>query len=215
MRGITAFIVEKNFPGIKIGSEFNVIGLNGEHPVEVIFDDAIVPKENVLSTPYKNVKDPVNEGFKIALITYDRSRISVAVQGIGIAQAVFEKTFNYSLNRYTFGQSIISYQGVSFKIADMVINLEAARLLTYWAATLASQDRDEYVLAVSLAKAMTTEVAEKSALHAIKIHGGVGVDREIGVEHYLRDAVITTIYGGTNDMQRLTIIRQLLKRISR
>lgn len=210
--GITAFVVEKDFPGVKIGSEFNVIGLNGEHPVEVILDDAVVPKENVLATPNKNVRDPINEGFKIALMTYDRSRIGIAAQGVGIAQAVFEKAFNYSLNRHAFGQSIISYQGVSFKIADILINLESARLLTYWAATLASQGREEYVLATSLAKAMATEVAEKSALYAIKIHGGVGVDREVGIEHYLRDAVITTIYEGTNDIQRLTIVRQLLKR---
>lgn len=211
--GITAFIVEKSFPGVKIGSKFDVIGLNGEHPYEVILDSAEVPIENVLNTPYKNVRDPVNEGFKIALITYDRSRIGIAAQGVGIAEAVLEKALKYSLERHTFGQPIISYQGISFKIADMLINLQAARLLTYWAATLAIQDREEYILAASLAKTLATEVAEKSALYAIKIHGGLGVDKEVGIERYLRDAVITTIYEGTNDIQRLTIIRQLLKRL--
>ena len=95
----------------------------------------------------------------------------------------------------------------------MLINLQAARLLTYWAATLAIQDQEEYILAASLAKTLATEVAEKSALYAIKIHGGLGVDKEVGIERYLRDAVITTIYEGTNDIQRLTIIRQLLKRL--
>jgi len=202
--GITVFIVETDWPGVKIGSKFDVIGLSGEHPDEVILDNVEVPEENVLQ--------PINEGFKILLDTYDHSRVGIAAQAVGIAQGAFEKAFNYSLQRTAFGRQIIAFQAVSFKLADMITEIQAARLLTYWAATLADQNREEAIFAASMAKTYATEVAEKVANLAIKIHGGVGVDKETGVEHYLRDAIITTIYEGTNDIQRLTTIRQLLKR---
>jgi len=202
--GITTFIVETDWPGVKIGSKFDVIGLSGEHPDEVILDNVEVPEENVVG--------PVNEGFKILLDTYDHSRVGIAAQAVGIAQGAFEKAFNYALQRTAFNRQIIAFQAVSFKLADMITEIQAARLLTYWAATLADQDREEAIFAASMAKTFATEVAEKVANLAIKIHGGVGVDRETGVEHYLRDAIITTIYEGTNDIQRLTTIRQLLKR---
>jgi len=202
--GITTFIVETDWPGVQIGSKFDVIGLSGEHPDEVILDNVEVPEENIVG--------PMNEGFKILLDTYDHSRVGVAAQAVGIAQGAFEKAFNYSLQRTAFGRQIMAFQAVSFKLADMITELQAARLLTYWAATLADQEREEAIFAASMAKTFATEVAERIANLAIKVHGGVGVDRETGVEHYLRDAIITTIYEGTNDIQRLTTIRQLLKR---
>ena len=202
--GITTFIVETDWPGVEIGSKFDVMGLSGEHPDEVILDNAEIPEENVIP--------PMDEGFKILLDTYDHSRVGIAAQAVGIAQGAFEKAFNYSLQRTAFGRQIISFEGVSFKLADMLTEIQAARLLTYWAATLADKERSESVFASSMAKTYATEVAEKVANLAIKVHGGVGVDRETGVEHYLRDAIITTIYEGTNDIQRLTTIRQLLKR---
>lgn len=202
--GLTVFIVETDWPGVTIGSKFDVMGLSGEHPSEVILDNVEVPEENVLQ--------PVNEGFKILVETYDHGRIGVAAQAVGIAQGAFEKAFNYSLQRFAFGRQIIAFQAVSFKLADMITSIEAARLLTYWAATLLDQGKEEAIFAASMAKTFATEVAEKVANMAIKIHGGVGVDKETGVERYLRDAIITTIYEGTNDIQRLTTIRQLLKR---
>ncbi len=204
-KGITFFIVERDWPGVKVGQKINVTGLRGEHPSEVILEDVKVPEENVLG--------PVGEGFKVAVETYDHGRIGIAAQAVGIAQAVFEKSLNYALQRYAFERPIISFEGVAFKIADMMIKLEAARLLTYWAATLADQGRKEYVIAASLAKTFATEVAEEAAAKAIKIHGGYGVDIETGVERFLRDALITTIYEGTNDIQRITIIRQILRQV--
>lgn len=202
--GITFFIVERDWPGVKIGQKFNVMGLRGEWPDEVILEDVEVPEENVLG--------PVDEGFKVAVDTYDHGRVGVAAQAVGIAQGVFEKAFNYALQRQAFGRQIMAFQAVSFKLADMITELEAARLLTYWAATLADQERDEAIFAASMAKTFATEVAEKASMLAIKIHGGYGVDEEMGIERYLRDSIITTIYEGTNDIQRLTTIRQLLKR---
>lgn len=202
--GITFFIIERDWEGVKIGQKFNVMGLRGEWPNEVILEDVEVPEENVLG--------PLNEGFKVAVDTYDHGRIGVAAQAIGIAQGVFEKAFNYSLERQAFGRQIMAFQAVSFKLADMLTELEAARLLTYWAATLADQNREEAIFAASMAKTFATEVAEKASMYAIKIHGGYGVDEETGIERFLRDSIITTIYEGTNDIQRLTTIRQLLKK---
>ncbi len=202
--GLSVFIVETDWPGVKIGSKFDVMGLSGEHPNEVILDNVEVPEENVLQ--------PLNEGFKILVETYDHGRIGVAAQAVGIAQGAFEKAFNYSLQRFAFGRQIISFEAVSFKLADMITNIQAARLLTYWAASLLDQGKEEAIFAASMAKTFATEVAERVANLAIKVHGGVGVDKETGVERYLRDAIITTIYEGTNDIQRLTTIRQLLKR---
>lgn len=204
-RGITFFIVERDWPGVKVGSKFTVTGLRGEQPNEVILEDVKVPPENVLG--------PIDEGFKVAVETYDHGRIGVAAQAVGIAQAVFEKSLNYALQRTAFERPIIRFQAVAFRISDMLIKLEAARLLTYWAATLADQNRKEFVIAASLAKTFATEAAEEIASMGIKIHGGYGVDIETGVERYLRDALITTIYEGTNDIQRLTIIGQILRQV--
>lgn len=202
--GISLFIVERDWPGVKVGSRFDVMGLDGEHPSEVILDNVEVPEENLIP--------PENEGFKLLVQTYDYSRVGVAAQAVGIAQGAFEKAFNYSLQRTAFGRQLIAFQAVSFKLADMLTMLQTARLITYWAATLADKGREEYVFAASMAKTYATEVAEKISAYAIKVHGGVGVDKETGVEHFLRDSIITTIYEGTNDIQRLTTIRQLLKK---
>ncbi|BES80582.1 acyl-CoA dehydrogenase family protein [Pyrodictium abyssi] len=201
--GITVFIVERDTPGLKVGQRFNVTGLRGERPHEVILDEVKVPEENVVG--------PVDQGFKVIVSTYDHTRVGIAAQAVGIAQGAFEKALNYALQRQAFGRPIISFEGIAFKLADMLMQLEAARLLAYWAATLADKGDKKFVIAASMAKTFATEVAERVANMAIKIHGGVGVDIETGVERYLRDALITTIYEGANDIQRLTIIRQMLK----
>jgi alkylation response protein AidB-like acyl-CoA dehydrogenase len=201
--GITVFIVERDWPGVKVGQRFNVTGLRGERPHEVILDEVKVPAENVVGK--------VDEGFKVIVTTYDHTRIGIAAQAVGIAQGAFEKALNYALQRTAFERPIISFEAVAFKLADMLMEIQAARLLTYWAASLADRGDRRFIIAASLAKTYATEVAERVATLAIKIHGGVGVDIETGVERYLRDALITTIYEGTNDIQRLTIIRQLLR----
>jgi len=201
--GITTFVVEREWPGVRIGQQFKVIGLRGEQPYEVILDEVKVPEENVVGV--------VNEGFKVLMDTYDHTRVGVAAQGVGIAQAAFEKALNYAIQRETFGQPLIAHGIIMEKIADMYMKLQAARLLTYWAATLADKGKPEFVVAASIAKAYATEAAEWIARQAIQIHGGYGVDFETGVERYLRDAIITTIYEGTNEIQRLVIVRQMLR----
>ncbi|MCE4620395.1 MAG: acyl-CoA dehydrogenase family protein [Desulfurococcales archaeon] len=201
--GISLFIVERDTPGLKIGQRFNVIGMRGEQPYEVILDEVKVPAENLVGKE--------NEAFKYIVTTYDHTRIGIAAQAVGIAQATFEQALNYALQREAFGQPLIQFEMIIQKLADMYMKLEAARLLTYWAATLADQGRREFVIASSLAKAFATEAAEWIARQAIQIHGGIGVDEETGVARYLRDAVITTIYEGTNEIQRLTIVRQLVR----
>lgn len=201
--GITTFVVERDWPGLKIGQRIRVMGLRGEQPYEVILEDVKVPEENVVGK--------VNEGFKVLMDTYDHARVGVAAQGVGIAQAAFERALNYSLQRETFGQPLISHGIITEKIAEMYMRLQAARLLTYWAASLADRGAQEYMVAASLAKAYATEAAEWIARQAIQIHGGYGADFETGVERYLRDAIITTIYEGTNEVQRLIIARQLVR----
>lgn len=201
--GITVFVVEKDTPGLKIGQQFKVMGMRGEQPYEVILDDVRVPEENIVG--------PVDEGFKVIVSTYDHTRIGIAAQAVGIAQATFEKALNYALQRELFGQRLIEFEMIIDKLANMYMKLEAARLLTYWAASLADEGRREFIVAASLAKAFATEAAEWISRQAIQIHGGYGVDKETGVERYLRDAIITTIYEGTNEIQRLTIVRQLVR----
>ncbi|MCE4599876.1 MAG: acyl-CoA dehydrogenase family protein [Desulfurococcales archaeon] len=201
--GITVFIVEKDTPGLKIGQQFRVMGMRGEQPYEVVLEDVRVPEENIVG--------PINEGFKVIVSTYDHTRIGIAAQAVGIAQATFEKALNYALQRELFGQRLIEFEMIIEKLADMYMKLEAARLLTYWAASLADEGKREFIVAASLAKAFATETAEWVARQAIQIHGGYGVDVETGVERYLRDAIITTIYEGTNEIQRLTIVRQLVR----
>ncbi|AFZ70852.1 acyl-CoA dehydrogenase [Caldisphaera lagunensis DSM 15908] len=201
--GITVFVVEKNWPGVKLGQHFKVIGMRGEQPYEVIFDNVKVPQENVVGK--------VDEGFKVIVSTYDYTRIGIAAQAVGIAQATFEKALNYSLQRELFGQQIINFEMIDEKIAEMYMKLEAARLLTYWAASLADANRSEFIIAASLAKSFASEAAEWISRQAVQIHGGYGVDQEMGLERYLRDSVITTIYEGTNEIQRLTIARELVR----
>ena len=201
--GISLFIVERDTPGLRIGQRFNVIGMRGEQPYEVILDEVKVPAENLIGNE--------NEAFKYIVTTYDHTRIGIAAQAVGIAQATFEQALNYALQREAFNQPLIQFEMIINKLADMYMKLEAARLLTYWAASLADQGRREFVIASSLAKAFATEAAEWIARQAIQIHGGIGVDEETGVARYLRDAIITTIYEGTNEIQRLTIVRQLVR----
>ncbi|MDP8023818.1 MAG: acyl-CoA dehydrogenase family protein [Nitrososphaeria archaeon] len=206
-KGITTFIAEKGMKGLEIGQKFKVIGLRGEQPNEVIFDNLFVPDSNIVGKP--------DEGFKVIVTTYDYSRILIAAQAVGIAQAAFELAFNYSTERIAFEKPLISFEGVAFKISDMLTKLETARLLVYWAAYMADQKKPLFLMASSMAKAYATETAEELANLAIKIHGGAGVDQGTGVERYLRDSIITTIYEGANDIQRLTIAKTLLKLVSK
>jgi len=202
--GVTAFIVERGAQGLRIGQRLNVIGLRGDQPVELIFEDVFVPEENVLGE--------IGRGVRIALSTYDRGRIGVAAQGVGIAQAALEAALKYSTQRETFGNKLLSYQQVQFKIAEMVSSVHAARILTYWAASLADQAKP-FVKAASIAKIVATEAAERNAHAAMLIMGAYGVSQETGVERLLRDSQVIKTYEGTNDIQRLIVAREVAKEV--
>lgn len=202
-KGLTFFIVEKGTTGFSVGKKMEKMGLRGSPVVELELTDVEVPEENRLG--------PEGEGFKIAMETFDHGRIGVAAQALGIAQAAFERSLNYAMQRSTFERLLIQHQTIDNYLADMLMKLVSARHLVYWAAYLADMGRTEYLIAASLAKAYATEAAEWATLKAISVHGGVGVMTESRIERMLRDVVITKIYEGSNEIQRLVIIRQLIK----
>ena len=201
-RGITAFIAEKGMPGLTVGQLTEVIGLRGDQPVELVFENLEVPETNVLGE--------LGRGVNIALTTYDHGRVGVAAQGTGLAQAALEAALNYSTQRQTFDTYLLSYQQVQFKIAEMAAAVHTARLLTYWAATLTKKGKD-FIKASSIAKIAATEAAEKNAHSAMLIMGAYGVSTDMQVERILRDSQIIKTYEGTNDIQRLTIMKEVAK----
>ncbi|MEM0440852.1 MAG: acyl-CoA dehydrogenase family protein [Candidatus Caldarchaeum sp.] len=201
--GLTFFIVERDTPGFRVGEKIEVIGIRGSQPSEVILDNVYVRDENVVGE--------VGKGFKIAMDTYDHGRIGVAAQAVGVAQACLEKTLQYSLQRRVFEKPLIYFQAVQFHVSEMLTMLEAARLMVYWAATMANRNKPEAVMAASMAKLFATEVAEQAALKAITVHGGIGVATDGLVERFLRDSQVFKIYEGANDIQKLVILRQMLK----
>ena len=203
-KGLSAFIVDRETKGFSVGSKVETIGLRGSHPSELILEKVRVPQENLLGKE--------GDGFYIGVKTYDRGRIDVSAQGVGIAQAAYEAAVSYAQTRTSFDSPLIDFQQVQYKLSDMAIGLHTARLLTYWAASLKDQGK-EFVKAASIAKVTATETAEKLALIAMMIHGGYGVATEYPVERYLRDSQIIKTYEGTNDIQRLTIAKQLLREL--
>ena len=203
-KGLSAFIVDRDAKGFSVGSKVETIGLRGSHPSELILEKVRVPKENLLGKE--------GDGFYIGVKTYGRGRIDVSAQGVGIAQAAYEAAVSYAQTRTSFDSPLIDFQQVQYKLSDMAIGLHTARLLTYWAASLKDQGK-EFVKAASIAKVTATETAEKLALIAMMIHGGYGVATEYPVERFLRDSQIIKTYEGTNDIQRLTIAKQLLREL--
>jgi len=204
-RGLTFFIVEKGAEGLKVGGRIEVTGIKGSHPYEVILDDVYVPDVNRVGEE--------GLGFKIAMETYDHGRIGVAAQAVGVAQACLEKSLQYSIQRRAFERPIIGFQAVQFHLSEMLTKLEAARLMLYWAAGLATSFRPEASFAASMAKLFATEVAEVAALKAVSIHGGMGVALDGMVERFLRDSQILKTYEGVNDVQRLVIMRQMMRTV--
>ncbi len=203
-KGLTAFIVERDTEGFQVGSKIETTGLRGSQPSELILDGVRVPKDNLLGKE--------GDGFYIGVKTYDRGRIDVSAQGVGISQAAYEAAISYAQTRTSFDSPLIDFQQVQYKLADMAIGLHTARLLSYWAASLKDQGKD-FVKAASIAKVTATETAERLALLAIMIHGGYGVSTEYPVERFLRDSQIIKTYEGTNDIQRLTIAKQLIREL--
>jgi alkylation response protein AidB-like acyl-CoA dehydrogenase len=201
-QGITAFLAEKGMSGLTVGQRTDVIGLRGDQPVELLMENLEVPEANIVGE--------MGRGVRIALTCYDHGRVGVAAQGTGLAQAALEAALNYSTQRQTFDNYLLSYQQVQFKIAEMTAAVHTARLLTYWAATLTKKGKD-FIKASSIAKIVATEAAEKNAHMAMLIMGAYGVSTESQVERILRDSQIIKTYEGTNDIQRLTIMKEVAK----
>ncbi|MDA4125693.1 MAG: acyl-CoA dehydrogenase family protein [Thaumarchaeota archaeon] len=200
--GVTAFIAEKGMSGLTVGQRTEVIGLRGDQPVELVMENLEVPETNIVGE--------IGRGVRIALTCYDHGRVGVAAQGTGLAQAALEAALNYSTQRQTFDNYLLSYQQVQFKIAEMTAAVHTARLLTYWAATLTKKGKD-FIKASSIAKIVATEAAEKNAHMAMLIMGAAGVSTDMQVERILRDSQIIKTYEGTNDIQRLTIMKEVAK----
>jgi alkylation response protein AidB-like acyl-CoA dehydrogenase len=201
-QGVTAFLAEKGMSGLTVGQRTDVIGLRGDQPVELVMENLEVPEANIVGE--------MGRGVRIALTCYDHGRVGVAAQGTGLAQAALEAALDYSTQRQTFDNYLLSYQQVQFKIAEMTAAVHTARLLTYWAATLTKKGKD-FIKASSIAKIVATEAAEKNAHMAMLIMGAYGVSTESQVERILRDSQIIKTYEGTNDIQRLTIMKEVAK----
>lgn len=201
-KGISAFIVEKGTPGFSIGKKEKKLGIRSSPTVEVIFDNARIPAENLLGEE--------GQGFKIAMMTLDGGRNGIAAQALGIAQGALDHALAYAKQRQQFGKPIASLQAIQFKLADMATKIEAARLLTYQAAWLEDQGLP-YGKASAMSKLFASDVAMEVTTEAVQIFGGYGYTREYPVERFMRDAKITQIYEGTNEIQRLVISNHLLK----
>ena len=200
--GISAFIVEKSFPGFSTGKHEKKMGIRGSSTCDLIFEDCIVPKENLLGKEGK--------GFKIAMQTLDGGRIGIAAQALGIAEGAMEESINFAKTREQFGRPIAKFQNTQFLFADMHVAIEAARLLTYKAA-VAKTEGGRFTLDAATAKLFASEAAMKITTKAVQVHGGYGYTKDYPVERMMRDAKITEIYEGTSEVQRMVISGALLK----
>lgn len=201
-RGTSAFIVEKDFPGFSVGKKEKKLGIRSSPTTEIIFEECKVPKENLLGKE--------GEGFKIAMMTLDGGRNGIAAQAVGIAQGALDEAINYAKERNQFGKPIAAQQGIGFKLADMATEVEAARLLTYQAAWLESQGLP-YGKESAMSKLFAGDAAMRVTTEAVQVFGGYGYTKDYPVERYMRDAKITQIYEGTQEVQRLVISRMLTK----
>ncbi|MFN5705220.1 MAG: acyl-CoA dehydrogenase [bacterium] len=201
-RGINAIIVEKGTPGFEIGPKENKLGIRGSDTHSLMFTDVKVPKENRIGED--------GFGFKFAMKTLTGGRIGIASQALGIASGAYELALAYSKERKAFGTTISNHQAIQFKLADMATEIEAARLLCLKAAWMKDNGLD-YGQASSMAKLFASEVAMKTTVEAVQVHGGYGFVKEFHVERLMRDAKITQIYEGTSEIQRIVIAREILK----
>ncbi|MFN0049132.1 MAG: acyl-CoA dehydrogenase [Cytophagales bacterium] len=201
-KGINVLIVEKGMPGFTIGTKENKLGIRSSDTHSLMFQDVKVPKENRIG--------PNGFGFKFAMETLNGGRIGIAAQALGIAAGAYELSLKYSKERKAFGKEIAQHQAIQFKLADMEVNIEAARLLCLEAAWLKDQHKD-YIKAAAMAKLFSSEVAMNTTIEAVQVHGGYGYVKEFHVERLMRDAKITQIYEGTSEIQRLVIAREILR----
>jgi alkylation response protein AidB-like acyl-CoA dehydrogenase len=200
-RGITAFVVEADRPGFSVGKLEHKLGIRGSPTGQPIFDGVRVPRDNVIGE--------VNQGFKVAMATLDRSRLGVAAQALGIAQGATDYAAAYARERRQFGQPINSFQGIQFKLADMETQCAAGRELLYQACSKVDRADPDVGKYSAMAKLFCSDVAMKVTVEAVQVLGGYGYVKEYPVERMLRDAKITQIYEGTNEIQRLVIARTM------
>lgn len=201
-KGTSAFIVEKDFKGFSVGKKESKLGIRSSPTTEIMFEDCIVPKENLLGQE--------GEGFKIAMMTLDGGRNGIAAQAVGIAQGALDASVAYAKERQQFGKPIAMQQGIGFKLADMATTIEASRLLTYQAAWLESEGLP-YGKESAMSKLFAGDTAMKVTTEAVQVFGGYGYTKDYPVERYMRDAKITQIYEGTQEIQRLVISRMITK----
>ena len=201
-KGTSAFIIESDFPGFSVGKKEQKLGIRSSPTTEIMFEDCKVPVENLLGE--------VGEGFKVAMTTLDGGRNGIAAQAVGIAQGALDASIAYAKERVQFGKPIAAQQGVSFKLADMATMIEASRLLTYQAAWRESEGLS-YGKESAMSKLLAGDTAMKVTTEAVQVFGGYGYTKDYPVERYMRDAKITQIYEGTQEIQRLVISRMLTK----
>lgn len=200
--GISAFILEKGMSGLSVGKKENKLGMRASDTSSVIFESVHIPGENLIGRE--------GEGFKQALHVLDGGRIGIAAQSVGIAQGCLEASAKYAKERKQFGRSLSQFQAIQWKLADMSVDIDAARLLTYRAAYFKQRGK-EVTLAASIAKYFASEIAVKAATEAVQIHGGYGYIKEFPVEKFYRDVKLMTIGEGTSEVQKMVIARKLLQ----
>ncbi len=200
-RGISAFIIDKGTPGMKVGEPEDKMGLRASDTTDVIFENCRVPEENMLGSE--------GEGFMIAMAGLDCGRIGIAAQSVGVAEAAFDAAVDYAKKREQFGQKISKFQGLRFIIADMATEIEAAKQLMYAAAAL-KDCGEKFTLQASMAKLYASEMVNRITAKAVQMHGGYGFIKDYPVERYYRDARVFTIYEGTSEIQRVVISNQVL-----
>ncbi len=201
-KGLSAFILDLESEGVEIQRNEEKMGIRGSYTTAVNLNNVKIPKENLLGSE--------GDGFKIAMETLNGGRIGIAAQALGIAEGAFEKAKNYAMERKQFGKPIGSFQAIQFKLADMVTRIEAAKLITYKAAWLKDMKKTN-AMESAMSKLYASEAASYVAAEAVQIHGGYGYITEYEVERMMRDAKITEIYEGTNEVQRITISKMLMK----
>jgi len=201
-RGTSAFIVESDTPGFSVGKKESKLGIRSSPTTEIMFEDCRIPVENLLGEE--------EQGFKVAMQTLDGGRNGIAAQAVGIAQGALDASVEYARERHQFGKPIAAQQGIGFKLADMATDVEAARLLTYQAAWLESEGLP-YGKESAMSKVFAGDTAMRVTTEAVQVFGGYGYTKDYPVERYMRDAKITQIYEGTQEIQRLVISRMLTK----
>jgi len=200
--GISAFVVEKSDEGFTFGAPEKKLGVKGSPPRELYFDDCRIPADRLVGAE--------GTGFKTALRTLDHTRVTIAAQAVGVAQGALDYAIEYAMERKQFGKSITDFQGMQFLIADMGMKVEAARQMTYAAAGRSERGDTDLTFFGAAAKCFASDVAMEVTTNAVQVLGGYGYTRDYPVERMMRDAKITQIYEGTNQVQRIVMARQLI-----